>query len=69
MRYQTFAIGLLLLAPMLSGCGAQQHRVEPELSVRPQICEAPTFALPPADLVKRPEIIDFLSLPPSSTGD
>ena len=43
----------------LSGC-AHSYEPEPSLPVRPQVSEAPRFATPPAELMRRPEIVDFL---------
>ena len=43
----------------LSGC-VRSYEPEPVLQVRPQVSEAPRFATPPSELMRRPEMIDFL---------
>lgn len=64
MRSNTItALALPILALALSGCG-KSYEPEPSLPVRAEVSKAPPFATPPAELVKRPEIIDFL--PPES---
>ena len=66
------ALALPILAIGLSGC-AKTYAPEPSLQVRPQVSEAPRFATPPAELMERPEIIDFLppeaSAPPQPSSD
>ena len=61
------ASALPMLALALSGCGAKQSEPESILPVRPveSLCPAP--AVPPAELMKRPVILDFLRLPSTSS--
>ena len=54
-----FAASWPIWALALSGC-ARNYEPEPSLPVRPQVSEAPRFATPPAELMERPAIIDFL---------
>lgn len=53
------SLALPILALALTGC-AHSYDPEPTLSVRPRVSKAPRFATPPAELMKRPEIVDFL---------
>lgn len=62
---RTFRSGLLLLVlatmPLLMLMGCAGHRAEPALTVRPQISQCPALPVPPAELMKRPAQLDFLS--------
>ena len=59
---QIIAASLLACSCVLSGC-AKSYEPEPVLPVRAEVSQCPAFPLPPADLLKRPAIVDFL--PPS----
>jgi len=56
------AVSLLACVPVLSGC-AKSYEPEPVLPVRAEVAKCPAIPLPPAELLKRPVIVDFL--PPS----
>ncbi|MBD59021.1 MAG: hypothetical protein CL808_02710 [Citromicrobium sp.] len=72
MRSRTvIVLALSISAFALSGC-AKNYEPEASLSVRAQVSQAPRFATPPAELMRRPEILDFLpteeSLPKQVTS-
>lgn len=61
------AAALPTLALALSSCAAKQPEPESVLAVRPIESVCPQPATPPAELMKRPVIVDFLS-PPQTTS-
>jgi hypothetical protein len=54
-------LGLLMLALATSACGDKQVEPEQVLPVRAQVSQCPQPATPPAELMVRPVIMDFLS--------
>lgn len=65
---RTIAAASTMLVLALSGCATSSYEPESVLPVRAELSVCPRPPIPPAELMKRPAILDFLPSSLSATS-